>query len=87
MRGKICERLLTQRRSARSAGLDHLGIQVWAQRGGNNYAAVRLLVIFHDGHPRTANGKAAAVQCVDGLGLLTGTEPDGGPPRLESLEI
>jgi hypothetical protein len=68
---------------------DPLGPNVRPQRFRNHHAPIRLLIIFHDRHPRTADRQSAAVQRVHEFGFVLPLWPipDIGPPRLVRLEI
>src|SRR5512143_1053889 len=63
----------------------HIGLQ----RGRNQNAPVRLLIVLEHRQPGTSHGKTAAIECVDEFGLSFAliAKPDIRAPRLERFEI
>src|SRR6266850_1763815 len=77
-----------ERESSTSRG-DTIGTHVWLQRFRNVDAAVGVLIIFHDRHPRPSYRQSAAVQCVNEFGLILSlrTIADVRASCLERFEI
>lgn len=68
---------------------DRIDMHIVAQCFRNFDGSVRLLIVFQNGGDCSANGNAAAVQCMDKFGLSLGAslEADIGAARLEIFEI
>ncbi len=64
-------------------------IEVRSQRGGDNNGPVGLLIIFNNRNPRSAHGKAAAVQGMEQFRLagLAAAEAKICAPRLKCFEV
>src|SRR6266540_7365884 len=71
------------------AWLDLLHAHIRTQDLGDEYAAVSLLIVLDDGHPRPAHGQPAAIERVHELAALAafGSIADVGPPCLEALKV
>src|SRR4029077_3462617 len=72
-----------------NSGRDTVGVHIRLQRLRNAHAAVGLLIILHDGNPRTPYSQCAAIQRVKKFSLVLslGTIADIRAPCLESLEV